>query len=161
MVGARLTQFGVRQDKLVGGVSPSRGKASSQPPGSRVTHEVLFARAAVKRSRGKHGPSIELRNGSNSEVPISFRNPGSRRAAHESGPPWPRQSCASPSREHCRTRPRSIYVALNNVKPSRSAKTSRSNWSSIERSPYSSIEYRALPAWYAQSSHCLLHSKPA
>jgi hypothetical protein len=27
----------------------------------------------VKRSQGSYGPSIELRNGSNSEVPISFR----------------------------------------------------------------------------------------
>src|SRR5271169_6109630 len=56
----------------IGGGSPPRGR-SSQPPRPRVMHEVLLARAAVKRSQGDHGPSIELRNGSNSEVPISFR----------------------------------------------------------------------------------------
>jgi hypothetical protein len=36
----------------IGGESPPRGR-SSQPPRPRVMHEVLLARAAVKRSQGK------------------------------------------------------------------------------------------------------------
>jgi hypothetical protein len=37
----------------------------------------LSARINVKRSQGDHGPSIELRNGSNSEVLTPFRWPES------------------------------------------------------------------------------------
>src|SRR5207247_2601010 len=36
----------------IGGESPPRGR-SSQPPRPRVMHEVLLARAAVKRSQGR------------------------------------------------------------------------------------------------------------
>jgi hypothetical protein len=36
----------------IGGASPPRGR-SSQPPRPRVMHEVLLARAAVKRSQGR------------------------------------------------------------------------------------------------------------
>src|SRR6267142_283048 len=36
----------------IGGGSPPRGRFS-QPPRPRVMHEVLFARAAVKRSQGR------------------------------------------------------------------------------------------------------------
>src|SRR5258705_9337455 len=36
----------------IGGASPPRGRAS-QPPRPRVMHEVLLARAAVKRSQGR------------------------------------------------------------------------------------------------------------
>ncbi len=45
---------GVRQEswQRIGGESPPRGR-SSQPPRPRVMHEVLLARAAVKRSQGR------------------------------------------------------------------------------------------------------------
>jgi hypothetical protein len=50
----RLTQLGVRQAswQRIGGGSPLRGRFS-QPPRPRVMHEVLLARAAVKRSQGR------------------------------------------------------------------------------------------------------------
>src|SRR5215469_11681462 len=38
--------------RRIGGESPPRGR-SSQPPRPRVMHEVLLARAAVKRSQGR------------------------------------------------------------------------------------------------------------
>src|SRR5271167_1330384 len=49
-----MTRFGVRQEswQRIGGESPPRGR-SSQPPRPRVMHEVLLARAAVKRSQGR------------------------------------------------------------------------------------------------------------
>src|SRR5258707_2947926 len=49
-----LTLSGVRQEswQRIGGESPPRGR-SSQPPRPRVMHEVLLARAAVKRSQGR------------------------------------------------------------------------------------------------------------
>jgi pimeloyl-ACP methyl ester carboxylesterase len=54
----------------IGGESPPRGR-SSQPPRPRVMRGV--PRGPTRSvHRGDHGPSIELRNGSNSEVPISF-----------------------------------------------------------------------------------------
>ena len=48
------THLGVRQEswQRIGGESPPRGR-SSQPPRPRVMHEVLLARAAVKRSQGR------------------------------------------------------------------------------------------------------------
>ena len=48
------TTIGVRQEswQRIGGESPPRGR-SSQPPRPRVMHEVLLARAAVKRSQGR------------------------------------------------------------------------------------------------------------
>ena len=51
---ARMTQSRVRQEswQSIGGESPPRGR-SSQPPRPRVMHEVLLARAAVKRSQGR------------------------------------------------------------------------------------------------------------
>src|SRR6266436_5975081 len=49
-----LTRKRVRQEswQRIGGASPPRGR-SSQPPRPRVMHEVLLARAAVKRSQGR------------------------------------------------------------------------------------------------------------
>ncbi len=49
-----LTLTGVRQEswQRIGGESPPRER-SSQPPRPRVMHEVLLARAAVKRSQGR------------------------------------------------------------------------------------------------------------
>ena len=49
-----MTRLGVRQEswQRIGGESPPRGR-SSQPPRPRVMHEVLLARAAVKRSQGR------------------------------------------------------------------------------------------------------------
>ena len=49
-----LAQGRVRQEswQRIGGASPPRGR-SSQPPRPRVMHEVLLARAAVKRSQGR------------------------------------------------------------------------------------------------------------
>jgi hypothetical protein len=49
-----LAHLGVRQEswQRIGGESPPRGR-SSQPPRPRVMHEVLLARAAVKRSQGR------------------------------------------------------------------------------------------------------------
>ena len=49
-----VTRNGVRQEswQRIGGESPPRGR-SSQPPRPRVMHEVLLARAAVKRSQGR------------------------------------------------------------------------------------------------------------
>ena len=52
--GRVLTPTRVRQEswQRIGGASPPRGR-SSQPPRPRVMHEVLLARAAVKRSQGR------------------------------------------------------------------------------------------------------------
>src|SRR5580704_3761694 len=49
-----VTQMRVRQEswQRIGGESPPRGRFS-QPPRPRVMHEVLFARAAMKRSQGR------------------------------------------------------------------------------------------------------------
>src|SRR6266436_6597004 len=51
---AFLTHQRVRLEswQRIGGESPPRGR-SSQPPRPRVMHEVLLARAAVKRSQGR------------------------------------------------------------------------------------------------------------
>jgi hypothetical protein len=58
---SHIARLGVGQEagKDVGVQSPPGGRAS-QPPRPRMMHEVLFAKAAVKRSQGEHGPSIEL-----------------------------------------------------------------------------------------------------
>src|SRR6266849_2991388 len=50
----KMTHMRVRQEswQRIGGASPPRGR-SSQPPRPRVMHEVLLARAAVKRSQGR------------------------------------------------------------------------------------------------------------
>ena len=49
------------------------GVRPSQSPRPRVM-QGLAARLNLKRSQGDHGLGIELRNGSNSEVPIQFED---------------------------------------------------------------------------------------